>query len=307
MAIERGGRNYYEDQFGDRIRNIGSGGSAQPPSRPDGPGGGSRFAGGIGVFLLLVLVLGAMRSWNTSSHYSTYDPPQIQVPQIQVPQVPQMPPFMLDQGDDDQRKLNEELRRLINEQKLLDRLPPPAGDEAKPGVGPGAPNEAKGSPLLTPEDVPCLPALCYLLHKEGHHTELTPARRVFDRLDDDARKLLREIAAHANREPAPEKRDEVLEALNKVLDDPDFYDPKYFRDVDLDDLRDRLARWTLPGKERTAREAREINRELLEAAFPTQLIAREDQPLADELRKQAVADARDELGVLRMKYDDKEP
>jgi hypothetical protein len=303
MAIERGGgRNYYEDQFGDRIRNIGSGGSAQPPSRPDGPGGGSKFAGGIGVFLLLVLVVGGMRSWNTSSRYSTYDPPQ-----IQIPQVPQMPPFMLDHGDDAQRQVNEELRRLLNEQKLLDRLPPVGGDEAKPGVGPGAQNEAMRSPLLTPEDVPYLPALCYLLYKEGHHTELTPARRVFDRLDDDARKLLREIAAHANREPAPEKRDEVLEALNKVLDDPDFYDPKNFRDVDLDDLRDRLAQWTQPGKVRTLREAREINRELLEAAFPIQIVARDDQPLTDELRKQAVADAREELGVLREKYDDREP
>jgi hypothetical protein len=286
MASNRGG-NHYEEQFGDRIRAIGRGGSSAPagPSQPSG----LKAAGVIiGLIALVAVISSAVRPRTSSVDVSS------QMKQLKVFPAPP-PAFQVNPGDDEEMA---QLRRALWNLNA-GALP----------VDPQPPGEAKAqrSPLLTPEDVAYLPALCYLLHKEGHHTERTPARRVFDRLDADARKLLREIAVHANREPAPEKRDEILEALNKVLDDPDFYDPQYFRDVDLDHLQKRLADWTLPGKVRTQQDAREINRSLLEAAFPDQIIAGEDQPLEDEARRQAVAEAKDELTVLRAKYDDLEP
>src|SRR5947209_17166154 len=91
MSAPRPGDNYYEDQFGDRIRNISKGGT-KPPAPPSGSGGG-KAKGGLGVVvIIIIIVVKAIAGWNSSSprtHYNYTPPPQIQVnPQVNWPQRP---------------------------------------------------------------------------------------------------------------------------------------------------------------------------------------------------------------------------
>jgi hypothetical protein len=300
MPAERPGDNYYEHQFGDRIRGISKGGSPPKPER-SGNGKGVKTAGGIGGFIVMVIVIGALRGWNSSRSYNNYNnyttPPQVQFqppPAIQWQPPPAMPVGPLDFNQPEiQINDQEALRRLLEQNQR-------APDPAKPVKPPAAQEpEAKGSPLLTPEDVAHLPSFCFRLHKKGTTTDLTPDRRVFDRLDADGGKLLAEIAANTNEEPAPQKRDEMLEALNRILDAPDFFDANYFRDVEIaDDLKARLAEWT-EQEAKTLPQARRINRALFEASFPKQIVPRSAQPLSDEKRRDYAAGARFEEAWLR--------
>ena len=203
MSVDRPGENYYENQFGDRIRNISKGGT-KPPAPPRS-GSGGRTAGGAGVvigviFLIRLLVsFGSSSSSHTSHNFNT-PPMQFQQPQPMQIQVPPMirhrrfPPE-LNPPAGNQVMNDEQVRRLLQQNGLED--------------------PQKGSPLLTAEDVAFLPAFCRRLQRQGPTTELTPDRRVYDGLDADGRKLLAEIAADLKLEPAPEKRDEMLETLNR--------------------------------------------------------------------------------------------
>jgi hypothetical protein len=86
MSADHPGRNYYEDQFGERIRAIGRGSSRTPSSsdRSGGYGTGAKTAGGVGGVILMVLIFGGLRAWRatttTTPSYS-YPPPRIQIPQ----------------------------------------------------------------------------------------------------------------------------------------------------------------------------------------------------------------------------------
>ncbi len=114
------------------------------------------------------------------------------------------------------------------------------------------------------------------------------------------RKLLRRIAINAEQEPDDDDRDILLESLNAILSDPEFFDANYFRDLKLDKrLRARLTEWSKNQKLWTVAEARRINRMLLDAAFPAQIIPRSKQPLSVENRRKAVEAARKELAELR--------
>jgi len=87
-----GPRNYYEDQFGDRIRNIAKGGGTSPPRPPAGnsepsTGSGSGFGRGAG-FLIVFVVIGLLRAVLSSNHRHTppvQPPPRIQIPEFQAP------------------------------------------------------------------------------------------------------------------------------------------------------------------------------------------------------------------------------
>src|SRR4051812_46482768 len=84
----RGLRNYYEDQFGDRIRGICKAGSApKPPRRDSGSAGGSsKGRSGLG-FLVLVVVIGLFRvlSFSGSRHPAPPPVPRIHIPQLHLP------------------------------------------------------------------------------------------------------------------------------------------------------------------------------------------------------------------------------
>jgi hypothetical protein len=86
MSADHPGRNYYEDQFGERIRAIGRGGSPPPSTgdRSSGSGTGAKTAGGVGGVILMVLVFGGLRAWRattTPTPSYNYPPPRIQIPQ----------------------------------------------------------------------------------------------------------------------------------------------------------------------------------------------------------------------------------
>jgi hypothetical protein len=95
VPIGPGAQNYYERQFGDRVRNIRKGSGPQyggpsrasrsGPSRPSGClDGAGRIFGGIVVVIVLTLVRAGCRS-DSSSRYN-YQPPTF--PKIQFEQVP---------------------------------------------------------------------------------------------------------------------------------------------------------------------------------------------------------------------------
>ena len=139
---------------------------------------------------------------------------------------------------------------------------------------------------------------------------MTPARLIYERLDDDARKLLREIALHADEEPAIERRAEMLEAFNEVLDGVDFYDEQCFRDLIRKDVEIQLLllERKRPGVEITPAAARRLNRALISAAFPRQISARKQLMIAaDKQRRATEADAKNELAELRVKYGAEKP
>ena len=283
MSADRRDGNYYDDQFSDRIRNIRQGSSSSSRPGSSDSGGGSKVAGGIGGLVVMAIVLGGVRSCNTSSRtndYSyNYNPPRIQMP----PPIDWNPPPPID--------WQPQPPIAFQPQPFV--IPPPIDPPLRP---------------LEPLDVVYLPALCYLLDQEGRHTVDTPARRVFDCLDPDARLLLREIARNTNQQPDAVKRDEIFEALNKVLDDQNFYHAGSFSSVKLDpELRERLRKWTRRGAVKTVASARQLNRQLLDAAFPRQILPRAAQPIPEEQEREAVARAKEELAEVRRKYNDKEP
>jgi len=116
-----GPRNYYEDQFGERIRNIVKGGGTPPPPPPSGPsvpstGSGSGFGRGAGFFIVF-LVIGIFRVMLSSNHRHTPPPPpppRIQFPQFQAPLM-----------DPEQRAKWEEIHRRFQENKDKALVVPP--------------------------------------------------------------------------------------------------------------------------------------------------------------------------------------
>ncbi len=291
---ERSG-SYYENQFGDRIRAIGRGGppprvQLYRPSTPT-PAGGLKIAGGVGGLILIILIFGGLRAWRTSPSY--YVTPALPILPLQVPQPN---PWLLPDGNG-------------NEIFAQDPFNPNRPFQIVPGgLQVEWPDVDEAPLLLLPESIGDLPALCYLLHMEGKHTEFTPARCVFERLDEASRKLLREIATEPDNELAPAKRDEMLNALNNVFSKEDFYDARYFEGLDLDEeFCNRLTKWTQPGGIKSFSEARLINRTLMEAALPHQIVPRADQPLKGAAQRAFVDNARQELKSLRKKYGNVKP
>ncbi len=122
-----GPRNYYEEQFGDRIRDIVKGGQTPPPpSGSSGPSTGS--GGGIGRsagFVVLFLVIGVLRAVFSSNHRHTPPPPP--PPRIQFPAFDQ--PGM----DPDVAARLEELRQRLEKDKQRALGMPPV-EANLPGV-----------------------------------------------------------------------------------------------------------------------------------------------------------------------------
>jgi hypothetical protein len=59
-------RNYYQQQFGDRVRSVVKNGATPPASR--GPSGSGGKGGGIAVFLVVVIILAVLRGASSSHH-----------------------------------------------------------------------------------------------------------------------------------------------------------------------------------------------------------------------------------------------
>jgi hypothetical protein len=132
MPAERPGENYYEHQFGERIRNIQKSGARPPSTSGSGSGTRGKTAGGAGIVIAIIIVVRAIIGWNShSSSHDTYKytPPR----QTQFQQPPpvqwQPPPAALpaDQrfqpGRDDVLD-DEQIRVLIQQNPEVKRIPP---------------------------------------------------------------------------------------------------------------------------------------------------------------------------------------
>jgi hypothetical protein len=147
--MQQDSRNYYDDQFNDRINQIAQPG-ATPPSTggsgsSGGGGGGWGLKGGLGggaviVFIVIRLVIAAARVGSSSSTPTYYTPPTYQPPPAAFPQRD----FDFDRGDrKDGNRVDlgndaevRELLRQLREQPDRERgqLPPDAPpDKAPPG------------------------------------------------------------------------------------------------------------------------------------------------------------------------------
>jgi hypothetical protein len=213
------------------------------------------------VFLIVMAVL---RSTSHSSRYRppTYTPP----PRFEMPKVEPAwrPPPM---PAPDFRKLRED----------LDRLRIPAQDL----------NGA--SHLLEADDVPFPPGLCFRIRQEFRSGAMTPGRRVCSLLGNDSPEVALIEGLADKDEVTPEERKQLLEALNKVLDRPDFYDERHFRGeaipLAVAELLAKRDLHVLLGEQWPQAEARKANRLLLQAVYPKQVTPREQRPLTEDQRK----------------------
>jgi hypothetical protein len=238
-----GSPGYYERQFGERVRSIRKGGA------PAGGGGGSRWNGGAAVGILVAIILAVLRIASSSSHHTP-------VPRFEPPA---FNPHALDDLDRIQKQIQD-----------LQFQPVPIPDV--PLVVPDVP--ADDPNLLTQDEVPLWAGLCYRIDQESKQPQATPGKRICSLMEHDqaeALALLRRAAAgddlNAN------ERDDLLDALNEVLDNPKLYDEDSFRNTKVPLAAMMHANLRAQGLQNLdEKELHKDNRSLLEAAYPMQII-----------------------------------
>ena len=117
-------RNYYQDQFGDRVRNVAKEGASRQPS---GASGGSGRGAGVAVMIVVGVVLAVFRG--ISSYPSRHEPPRFEMPRFD-------PNLHMKQFDHPEFR-DEEFNRLMRELHERQRLRP--GDPDQPDVAPARP------------------------------------------------------------------------------------------------------------------------------------------------------------------------
>ncbi len=212
-------RRYYEQQFGDRIRQVNKGGGATPKSKSGGSNWNGRAGcggGAVAAFVVIRIVIALFRVSSSPSHnYSIPDPPE----------------FQLNQQD-------------------LDRLLQQA-HERNGGLVVPLDGRAKGGGLIQlvgKEDIPLLRGLCYRIHRESKGPGESPGKHILQLLDPDARDLL--VRSAEGKELGPQEEKDLLEALDDVLYENHFYTPVVFRNVPG------VATWRLVGDIGSARSNR---------------------------------------------------
>ena len=133
--------------------------------------------------------------------------------------------------------------------------------------------------LFRAEDIRDWPALCGDLARAATSDLVGPARRVWERLAPEGQAAVQALARGAAGDPAAQET--VLEALNAVLRQPDFFDPAHFGGLDLpNETRRYLVRTGEPGSkgERVRikddilpREVLRLNRLLMDLSWPQTL------------------------------------
>jgi hypothetical protein len=265
VPLGEGGRSYYEHQFADRIRQVNK--SARPVRNGTGPNWSGRAGGGgVALFVGLILVrifIAASRSGSHTPSYTYTPPPQ--------------PRFDVEM----QKRLNEiGIRGDQNDVFVPNGLFGPAGA----GMNPQA------EPRLDAADVPVLTGLCYRIQSEHLQSPRTPGGRICQLLHAGERQLL----ARASRAEAlnEDERRDLIDALNEILAEADFFDGGSFRSVPLPaDFV--LRHQQLPAQDPGA--VQEFNRLLLEHCYPKQIIPLRERPtLTPQAReawqKRALAD-----------------
>jgi hypothetical protein len=199
VPLGDGSRRHYEQQFGNRIRQINKGRGETPKSSGGSGWNGRAGCGGgaIAAFIIIrILIALARTSSSSSSHnYSTPDPPEFQQHQVEIEQL---------------------LKQLREKQPVL----APDGPAGK-GVG--------LIQLLGKEDIPLLQGLCYRIHRESLQPGESPGKHILQLLEPGARALL--IRSAEGKMLLPQEESDLLEALDDELHEDNFYDAASFRNV----------------------------------------------------------------------------
>lgn len=154
VPLGEGARQYYEQQFGARIRQVKKGGG-----QPSGGSSGNWGKGGCGtivlVFIGIRVIAALFRSSGPSSQSYHYNPP---------PLPPMQQPMQLDE-------------LFVN----------------PPNARLGLPEEADPH-LSNANDVPLLQGLCYRIYQESRRPEPSLGRLMVKRLDPEMRDWLIDVA-----------------------------------------------------------------------------------------------------------------
>jgi hypothetical protein len=247
VPLGDGSRRYYEQLFGNRIRQVNKGGGA-----PRGDSGGSSGPGRAGcgvliaVFVLIRIFLIVFRS-----HPST------------VPTLPHFP--------------------VVMPQQPRDWDVPPVKN-----------NDDEANVLLAKEDVPLLGGLCYRIDRESRQAESTPGKHICKLLPPDAKALLRRAAK--GELLRDHEQDLLVESLEEMLHDANFYDGPSFRGKVL---RLRIDKGVIvgPGTPR-------FNRLVLEQCYPQQIVPLDERGHLDaQARERWRMRAQMDLNQARQEHD----
>ena len=263
VPLGEGSRRYYDQKFGERIRQVNKrGGPARNPGNSNWNG---RVSAGVVIGIIIVIVRIMMAASRSGSHTPsyTYNPP--------------LPPPQFD----------AELQKRLQEFRIQGDQHDVFAPDRMPLFG-KMPEAREEDPLLTDEDVPLIEGLCYRIYQESLRPGPTPGGRIYELLDEGAQKMLVDTAQG---QPLPEdEEDELLDALNDVLKRPDLCNGRYFDKV----------RGFAPMQRTRARPVDGVdfwqyNRKVLEMCYPEQIVPlrdrpRLDVPARDQWRKRARLD-----------------
>jgi hypothetical protein len=133
--------------------------------------------------------------------------------------------------------------------------------------------DPKDSPRLRVGDVRGWPAFCSLLSKQGASSTPSVGGRIWELLAPNARTILG--AAATDKALVRAQKVEIVSALNEILAQRAFYRAQDFQGVVVPPAATKLL--AIDAEARTGRQVRELNRMLLEAAFPKHIARREQQ------------------------------
>jgi hypothetical protein len=270
VPLGEGSRRYYEQLFGERVRQVKKGGSAPKPNSGSSNANGRAGCGTAIAILIAIRLIAAVL--NTHSHTSSYT--------VHAPPPPRFngAPFADNHAPEDEAM--QRLRQLLDNRDPFQLRP----DEA--------PHEIDITALLTKDDVPLLEGLCYRLYREHLHDGATPGKHLWTLLDPDVRPLC--LKAVQGLELDANERQEVLDGLNEVLQDDKFWDPAAFAKLRQSPEFDRLrAQVQHPNAAPLPRV--EDRRLVLQLCYPRQIVPlnernKLDAPAREAWRRRAQLD-----------------
>jgi hypothetical protein len=174
--------------------------------------------------------------------------------------------------------------------------------------GPMVPVPANDPPANDPhrlhkDDVPLLAGLCYRIDRESRQRGPAPGKKICEVLDRPGRDLLRRAADGAD---LGGQADDLLEALNEVLDSSNLYDAAAFAGFWMPAEAGILQFGGAAAKDLPPGVLLRANRALLEAAYPQQILpARLPRPLTERDRMVYDLAAHADLAEARRKYEGK--